>query len=89
MISKHAFEEYKQIHREEIGKAFSDDVLFDEATNLLTLFDRVYRPIKKAWLKEYGQRTRDNSDMAKRKTEVASQDGSQRKSEKRKSEKAD
>ena len=58
MISKNALEEYKEIHRQETGEVFSDDVLLDEAINLLTLFDRVYRPIKKEWLKEYGKQSR-------------------------------
>ena len=89
MLTKHALEEYKEIHRQETGKVLPDDVLADEAINLLTLFNFVYRPIKKAWLQEYGQRTRDNSDMAERKTKVASQDGSQSKPEKRKPTKTD
>jgi hypothetical protein len=89
MLTKHALEEYKEIHHQETGKVLPDDVLANEAINLLTLFNFVYRPIKKAWLQEYGQRTRDNSDMAKRKTKVASQNGSQPKSEKRKPTKTD
>lgn len=56
MLSKHALEEYKEIHRQETGTVLPDDVLVDEAINLLTLFNFVYRPIKKAWLQEYGQR---------------------------------
>ena len=55
MLSKHALEEYKEIHLQETGKVFPDDVLLDEAIKLLTLFDYVYRPIKKEWLKEYGR----------------------------------
>ena len=85
MLSKQALEEYREIHRQETGEIISDEKLVDEAINLLTLFNFVYRPIKKEWLKEYGQRTRDNSDMAKRKTKIANQSGSQPKSEKRKS----
>jgi len=41
MLSKHAFEEYKEIQREETGEVLSDDALFNETTNLLTLLDRV------------------------------------------------
>ena len=51
MLTKHALEEYKQIHLEETSEVLSDDVLANEAINLLTLFNFVYRPIKKAWLK--------------------------------------
>ena len=64
MISKNALEEYKEIHRQETGEVFSDDVLLDEAINLLTLFDRVYRPIKKEWLKEYGRQYKANRGVA-------------------------
>ncbi len=64
MLSKHAFEEYKEIHREVTGEVLSDDVLFNEATNLLTLLDRVYRPIKKVWLQEYGQRNKTKRGVA-------------------------
>ena len=88
MLTKQALEEYKQLHREETGMVLPDDVLADEAINLLTLFNFVYRPIKKAWLQEY-ERTRDAAGMAQRKTKVAGQDGSQRKSEKSKSAKTD
>ncbi len=49
MLTKHALEEYKQIHREETGTVLPDDVLANEAINLLTLFNFVYRPIKKAF----------------------------------------
>lgn len=56
MLTKNALEEYKQIHREETGTVLPDDVLANEAINLLTLFNFVYRPIKKAWLEEYGKR---------------------------------
>jgi len=89
MLTKHALEEYKQLHREETGTVLPDDVLANEAINLLTLFNFVYRPIKKAWLQEYGQRTRGNAAVAQRKTKVASQSGSQSESEKRKPTKAD
>ena len=55
MISKQALEEYKEIHKQETNTVLADEVLLDEAINLLTLFDRVYRPIKKVWLQEYGR----------------------------------
>ena len=55
MLTKQALEEYKEIHRQETGTVLPDDVLANEAINLLTLFNFVYRPIKKAWLQEYGR----------------------------------
>jgi hypothetical protein len=89
MLSKHALEEYKQLHREETGKVLPDDVLANEAINLLTLFNFVYRPIKKAWLQEYEQRTRDAAGMAQRKTKVTIQGSSQSESKESPSTKAD
>lgn len=55
MLTKQALEEYKEIHRQETGTVLPDDVLANEAINLLTLFNFVYRPVKKAWLQEYGR----------------------------------
>ena len=64
MLTKHALEEYKEIHRQETGKVLPDDVLANEAINLLTLFNFVYRPIKKAWLEEYGRQNKSKRGMA-------------------------
>ena len=64
MLTKHALEEYKQLHREETGTVLPDDVLANEAINLLTLFNFVYRPIKKAWLEEYGRQNKSKRGMA-------------------------
>lgn len=66
MLTKQALEEYKQLHREETGTVLPDDVLANEAINLLTLFNFVYRPIKKAWLQEYGRNnTRSGMETTK------------------------
>lgn len=64
MLTKHALEEYKEIHRQETGAVLPDDVLANEAINLLTLFNFVYRPIKKEWLKEYGRQNKSKRGMA-------------------------
>jgi len=64
MLSKHALEEYKEIHRQETGEVLPDDVLANEAINLLTLFNFVYRPIKKEWLKEYGRQNKSKRGLA-------------------------
>ena len=53
MISKEALEEFKKIWREEHGEDISDGQAMDEATNLLTLMNAVYRPLKKDWVDEY------------------------------------
>ena len=64
MLTKQALEEYKQLHREETGEVLPDDVLANEAINLLTLFNFVYRPIKKEWLKEYGRQNKSKRGVA-------------------------
>ncbi len=53
MVSKEALEEFKRIYKEEKGEDISDELAMEEAASLLTLFDAVYRPIKKEWLQEH------------------------------------
>ena len=53
MLSKEALDEFKKIYKEEKGEDISDELAMEEAISLLTLFDAVYRPIKKEWLEEY------------------------------------
>lgn len=53
MLSKKALDEFKQIWREEKGEEVSDELAVEEAINLLTLFNAVYRPVKKEWVEEY------------------------------------
>lgn len=53
MISDKALQEFKEIRKEEIGEEINDDVAVEEAINLLTAMNAVYRPIKKEWLKEF------------------------------------
>ena len=52
MLSQKALEEFKKIWREEKGEDISDEKAAEEAINLLTLMDAVYKPIKKEWLDE-------------------------------------
>ena len=52
MLSNKSLEEFKKIWREQFGEEISDEKATEEAINLLTLMDAVYRPIKKEWLKE-------------------------------------
>jgi hypothetical protein len=56
MISKEALEEFKKIWWEEYGEEISDELALTQATAFLSVMDKIYRPIKKDWLKEYGQR---------------------------------
>lgn len=52
MISKEALDEFKKIYKEEYGKGISNEEAMSLGTNLLTMMNVVYRPIKKEWLKE-------------------------------------
>jgi len=56
MISKAALEEFKKIWREEYGEEISDEFALEKATALLSVVDKIYRPIKKDWLDEYDRR---------------------------------
>lgn len=60
MISKKALDEYKQIYREQFGEDISDEEALDQAINLLTLMDKIYRPIKKDWLNESEKKDANN-----------------------------
>jgi len=51
MISDKALEEFREIWKEENGEEISNESAMEEATQLLTLFDAIYRPIKKEWIK--------------------------------------
>ena len=51
MISKEALKEFKKIYKKEFKEKISDSKEMDLATNLLTLMNAIYRPIKKEWLK--------------------------------------
>ena len=53
MISDKALQEYKEIYKKKFGTDIDDATAMEQATNLLTLVNAVYRPIKKEWLEEY------------------------------------
>ena len=48
MLSQKALEDFKKIWQEEFGEKVSDESATEEAVNLLTLFDAIYRPIRKS-----------------------------------------
>ena len=50
MISEVALQEFKKIWFEEYGEEISDEKATELGINLLTLFDHIYRPVKKSWL---------------------------------------
>jgi predicted Zn-dependent protease with MMP-like domain len=53
MLSKTALEQFKKIWKEEFKEEISDDLAIEEATNLLSLFNAIYKPVKKEWLDKY------------------------------------
>ena len=53
MVSEKALQEFKNIWTEEFGEEITDEKALEEAVSLLTLFDAIYRPIKKEWVEEY------------------------------------
>ena len=53
MVSEKALREFKTIWREEFGEDISDEKALEEATALLTMFDAIYRPIRKEWAEEF------------------------------------
>ena len=53
MISDAALKEFQAVWREEFNQELPDEAAMEEATQLLTLLDAIYRPIKKAWADEY------------------------------------
>ena len=52
MLSEEAMQEFKKIYLEEYGEEISDERATELGINLLTIFDKVYRPVKKEWVKE-------------------------------------
>ena len=62
MISDTALKEFQAIWREEFQEEISDEAAMVEATQLLTLFDAIYRPIKKEWVKQYDDDTRNETN---------------------------
>ena len=60
MLSKQALDEYREIYRNEHGTVPSDDILAEEAIKLLTVFDLIYRPVKKVWLEEYKKKRNEH-----------------------------
>jgi hypothetical protein len=53
MVTPEALSEFKRIWMEEVGTEITDAEALTKATALLSLFDIIYRPIPKAWIKKY------------------------------------
>ena len=50
MLSEKARDEFKRIWEAEYGEKISDELAVSEGINLLSLFDVIYRPIKRDWV---------------------------------------
>lgn len=50
MISETALQEFKKLYVEEFGEEISDEQAMELGSSLLSLFDHIYRPVKKKWL---------------------------------------
>lgn len=53
MISPEAIKEFREIWKEEFNEDLPEKIVVEEATNLLTIFNVIYRPIKKEWFDKY------------------------------------
>lgn len=69
MISEQALQEFMAIWDEEKGAPISREEAVEEAVNLLTLYNAVYRPVKSEWLEHYlATHTDDNEKREPDKT---------------------
>ena len=50
MLSEAAIKEFKEIYRAEYGVEISDSEALELGVNLLTFYNKIYRPVKKEWL---------------------------------------
>ncbi|MCX6761121.1 MAG: hypothetical protein NTZ84_03415 [Candidatus Nealsonbacteria bacterium] len=57
MISQEAMQKFKELWKKKKGEDISDEFAADEFRNLLTLFNAIYRPVKKEWLDEFPEIT--------------------------------
>lgn len=67
MISEQALQEFLAIWDEEKGTPISREKAVEEAINLLTFYNVVYRPVKREWLEQYfAAHPEDKDDYEKR-----------------------
>ena len=53
MVSEVALREFIKIYKEQFGIILDEKIAIELATNLLTIFNNIYKPIKRSWLEEY------------------------------------
>lgn len=64
MISQQAITEFMEIWRDEIGASISQDQAAEQAVALLSIYRTIYKPIKKAWEYENGNKHTANQTDA-------------------------
>lgn len=52
MISSDAIKSFQELYLQEYGEEISDEEAIQLGINLLTLMNRIYRPVKKEWLNQ-------------------------------------
>lgn len=60
MISETAIKEFKELYLAEFGEKISDEQAVELGTNLLSLFNKIYRPLKKSWLEAVSEKEKLN-----------------------------
>ena len=55
MISDEALKSFKELWKMEFNEEISDEYAVEIGTNLLNLFNHIYRPLKKSWLGEVSE----------------------------------
>jgi hypothetical protein len=67
MLSDESLAEFKEIWKAELDEDLSDKDATAEAISLLTLFNAIYRPVKKEWLNRSNGIDKDTENHPKTK----------------------
>jgi len=70
-FSKEAIREFKEIYKKKFGKEISDQEALEKATNLLTLFNAIYRPIPKKDEKDFKRICREQDEYLEKMKKLA------------------
>ena len=70
-LSKEAIREFKEIYKEEFKEEISDKEALEKATNLLTLFNAIYRPIPKKDEKDFKRICREQDEYLEKMKKLA------------------
>ena len=70
-LSKEAVREFKEIYKKEFGEEISDQEALEKATNLLMLFNVIYRPIPKKDEKDFKRICREQDEYLEKMKKLA------------------